>query len=150
MAPEDRLPLLKNSLRLLVEALKPEDTIGIVTYAGQATGTLEPTKLSEKAKILGAIDKLQAGGSTAGAAGLVEAYQMAEAGFDKKAINRVSLGTDGDFNVGITDVGQLKSFVERKRETGVFLSILGFGQGNYNDALMQTLAQNGNGTAAYI
>jgi Ca-activated chloride channel family protein len=150
MASEDRLPLLKNSLRLLVDTLKPEDTIGIVTYAGQASGTLEPTKVAEKAKILGAIDKLQAGGSTAGAAGLVEAYRMAEAGLDKKAINRVILGTDGDFNVGITDAGQLKSFVERKRETGVFLSILGFGQGNYNDALMQTLAQNGNGTAAYI
>jgi Ca-activated chloride channel family protein len=150
MAPEDRLPLLKNSLRLLVDTLKPDDTVGIVTYAGQASGTLEPTKVSEKGKILAAIDKLQAGGSTAGAAGLVEAYRMAEAGFEKKAINRVILGTDGDFNVGITDINELKSFVERKRETGVFLSILGFGRGNYNDALMQTLAQNGNGVAAYI
>jgi Ca-activated chloride channel family protein len=141
MAPEDRLPLLKNSLRLLVDTLKPDDTVGIVTYAGQASGTLEPTKVSEKGKILAAIDKLQAGGSTAGAAGLVEAYRMAEAGFEKKAINRVILGTDGDFNVGITDINELKSFVERKRETGVFLSILGFGRGNYNDALMQTLAR---------
>jgi Ca-activated chloride channel homolog len=150
MAPEDRLPLLKNSLRLLVDTLKADDTVGIVTYAGQASGTLEPTKVSEKGKILAAIDKLQAGGSTAGAAGLVEAYRMAEAGFEKKAVNRVILGTDGDFNVGITDHNELKSFVERKRDTGILLSILGFGRGNYNDALMQTLAQNGNGTAAYI
>ncbi|MEQ1670618.1 MAG: YfbK domain-containing protein, partial [Hyphomicrobium sp.] len=88
-------------------------------------------------------------GSTAGAAGISDAYRLAEAGFDKSAVNRVILATDGDFNVGITDQGALKSFIERKRQSGIFLSVLGVGQGNHNDALMQTLAQNGNGTAAY-
>lgn len=150
MQPADRLPLLKNSFKMLVETLKPEDTIGIVTYAGNASVALEPTKLAEKGKIIAAIDRLQAGGSTAGADGIAEAYRMAEAAYDKAAVNRIILGTDGDFNVGITDRQELKSFVERKRQNGIFLSILGVGQGNYNDALMQALAQNGNGTAAYI
>jgi Ca-activated chloride channel family protein len=150
MAPDDRLPLLKNSLRLLVDALKPDDTIGIVTYAGQAQAALEPTKASEKSKIIAAIDQLQAGGSTAGGSGIEMAYRMAEGSFDKAAVNRIILGTDGDFNVGIRDTGELKSYIERKRQSGIFLSILGFGRGNYNDALMQALAQNGNGTAAYI
>lgn len=150
MQPEDRLPLLKNSFKMLVETLKPDDTIGIVTYAGQTNVALEPTKVSDKSKILTAIDRLNAGGSTAGAGGITEAYRMAEAAFDKAAVNRIILGTDGDFNVGITNREELKSFIERKRQSGIFLSILGVGQGNYNDALMQTLAQNGNGTAAYI
>jgi Ca-activated chloride channel family protein len=150
MAPEDRLPLLKNAFRMLVDTLRPDDTVGIVTYAGQTHAALEPTKVAEKRKILEAIERLNAGGSTAGGAGIQEAYRMAEGAFDKTAVNRVILATDGDFNVGITDVGQLKSFIERKRETGVLLSVLGVGRGNYNDALMQALAQNGNGTAAYI
>ncbi len=149
MQPEDRLPLVKNAFRLLVDQLKPDDTVGIVTYASGSGIALEPTKVSDKGKILAAIDKLGAGGSTAGAAGIADAYRLAEAGFDKGAVNRVILATDGDFNVGITDQGELKGFVERKRQTGIFLSILGVGQGNHNDALMQTLAQNGNGTAAY-
>jgi Ca-activated chloride channel family protein len=135
---------------MLVDTLRPEDTIGIVTYAGQAHAVLEPTKVSEKAKIVAAIDELQAGGSTAGGSGIEIAYRMAEASFDKAAVNRIVLGTDGDFNVGIRDTEQLKSYIERKRRSGIFLSILGFGRGNYNDALMQALAQNGNGTAAYI
>jgi Ca-activated chloride channel family protein len=150
MAPEDRLPLLKNALRMLIDTLRPDDTVGIVTYAGQTHAALEPTKVVEKRKILEAIERLNAGGSTAGGAGVQEAYRMAEGAFDKAAVNRIILATDGDFNVGITDVGQLKSFVERKRQTGVYLSVLGVGRGNYNDALMQALAQNGNGTAAYI
>ncbi len=150
MAPEDRLPLLKNSFKLLVDTLKPEDTIGIVTYAGASSVALEPTKVSDKGKILAAIDRLQAGGSTAGAAGVADAYRLAESVYDKAAVNRIILGTDGDFNVGITNREELKSFIERKRENGIFLSILGVGRGNYNDALMQALAQNGNGTAAYI
>ena len=99
---------------------------------------------------MAAIDRLGAGGSTAGAAGISDAYRLAEAGFDKSAVNRVILATDGDFNVGITDQSELKSYIERKRQSGIFLSILGVGQGNHNDALMQTLAQNGNGTAAYV
>ena len=150
MTADDRLPLLKNSLRLLVDTLMPDDTIGIVTYAGQARGTLDPTKVSDKAKILAAIDELQAGGSTNGASGIQLAYDTAVASFVRGGVNRVILCTDGDFNVGITDRDELKSFIERKRATGIFLSVLGFGRGNYNDALMQALAQNGNGTAAYI
>ncbi|NOT70710.1 MAG: VWA domain-containing protein [Hyphomicrobium sp.] len=149
MAPADRLPLVKNAFRMLVEQLKPDDTMAIVTYASGSGIALEPTKISDKAKILRAIDQLGAGGSTAGAAGISDAYRLAEAGFDKSAVNRVILATDGDFNVGITDQGALKSFIERKRQSGIFLSVLGVGQGNHNDALMQTLAQNGNGTAAY-
>lgn len=150
MAPADRLPLLKNAFRMLLDTLQPEDTVGIVTYAGESSVALVPTKVSDKAKIAAAIERLQAGGSTAGAAGIVQAYQMAQAAFDKVAVNRVILATDGDFNVGITNQSELKGFIERKRQTGIFLSVLGVGHGNYNDALMQALAQNGNGVAAYI
>ena len=150
MGPEDRLPLVRNALRMLVSQLRPEDSIGIVTYAGNANALLPPTKLSERARILAAIEQLSAGGSTAGAAGLQQAYAMTEAGFDKSAVNRIVLATDGDFNVGITDRRELQSFIERKRDTGIYLSILGVGIGNHNDRLMQTLAQAGNGVAAYI
>ena len=149
MQPADRLPLVKNAFRMLVDELKPDDTVAIVTYASGSGICLEPTKVSDKAKIIAAIDRLGAGGSTAGAQGIQDAYRLAESNFDKAAVNRVILATDGDFNVGITDQDELKGFIERKRDKGIFLSILGVGQGNYNDALMQALAQNGNGTAAY-
>jgi Ca-activated chloride channel family protein len=139
-----------NSLKLLLDNLKPTDTVGIVVYAGAAGTVLEPTAISDKAKILAALDNLRAGGSTAGAEGIRQAYQLAESNFKKEAVNRVILATDGDFNVGITNREELKDFIERKRETGIFLSVFGFGQGNYNDHLMQQLAQNGNGVAAYI
>ena len=150
MAPDDRLPLLKNAFRMLIDTLRPDDTVGIVTYAGGTHAALEPTKVADKRKIFEVIERLYANGSTAGGAGIQEAYRMAEAIFDKTAVNRVILATDGDFNVGVTDVGELKSFVERKRETEIYLSVLAVGRGNYNDALMQALAQNGNGIAAYI
>jgi Ca-activated chloride channel family protein len=150
MRAADKLPLVINSMKLLLETLKPDDTVAIVVYAGAAGTVLEPTKLAEKHKILAALDRLQAGGSTAGAAGIRQAYALAEGSFDGKAVNRVILATDGDFNVGITNREELKGFVERKRKSGVFLSVLGFGQGNLNDHLMQTLAQNGNGVAAHI
>jgi Ca-activated chloride channel family protein len=150
MAPEDRLPLVKNALRMLVDELKPEDTVALVTYASGSGVALEPTRIAEKGKIVAAIDALGAGGSTAGAQGIQDAYRLAEANFDKAAVNRVILATDGDFNVGVTDQRELKGLIERKRDKGVFLSILGVGRGNYNDALMQALAQNGNGTAAYV
>lgn len=150
MDEPNKLPLLKNSMKLLLDSLQPEDTVAIVTYAGSAGTALEPTKVKDKAKILATIDTFNSGGSTAGAEGIRQAYELAERNFDKKGVNRVILATDGDFNVGITNPDELKSFVERKRETGIFLSVLGFGQGNYNDAMMQTLAQNGNGNAAYI
>ena len=150
MNAPDKLPLLRNAFKLLVSSLQPDDTVSIVTYAGSAGTVLEPTPIADRAKILSALDRLGAGGSTAGAEGIRQAYQLAEANMDKDGVNRVILATDGDFNVGITDTEELKSFVERKRETGISLSVLGFGRGNYNDELMQTLAQNGNGNAAYI
>ncbi|MGW8205384.1 MAG: vWA domain-containing protein [Hyphomicrobiaceae bacterium] len=150
MGSPDKLPLVKNSLKMLLDNLRPDDTVGLVTYASGSGIALEPTKVADKAKILSAIDALGAGGSTAGAAGIEDAYRLAESNFNRAAVNRVILATDGDFNVGLSDQNQLKSMIERKRQSGVFLSIIGVGQGNYNDALMQTLAQNGNGTAAYI
>jgi Ca-activated chloride channel family protein len=150
MASADKLPLVKNAFRLMLDQLQPDDTVGLVTYASGSGIALEPTKVSEKRKILRALDALGAGGSTAGAQGLSDAYRLAEEHFDKSGVNRIILATDGDFNVGISDQDELKGFIERKREAGIFLSILGVGEGNYNDALMQTLAQNGNGTAAYV
>ena len=150
MNAPNKLPLLRNSFKLLLQSLKPDDTISIVTYAGSAGVVLSPTKIADKNKILAALNNLRSGGSTAGAEGIRQAYQLAEQNLDKKGVNRVILATDGDFNVGIRNPEELKSYVERKRKTGVTLSILGFGHGNYNDELMQTLAQNGNGNAAYI
>lgn len=150
MDEPNKLPLLKSSMELLLSSLKPNDTVAIVVYAGAAGTVLEPTKVKEKTKILAALNNLQAGGSTAGAEGIALAYQLAEANFNPKGVNRIILGTDGDFNVGQTGDEALQDFVERKREKGIYLSVLGFGQGNYQDAMMQTLAQNGNGTAAYI
>ena len=150
MGASKRLPLVKRSLALLMSTLDERDRVAIVAYAGQAGTVLEPTAASDRQKILSAIEGLGAGGSTAGGEGLRQAYALAERNFDPSAVNRVMLATDGDFNVGITNQDELKGFVERKRETGIFLSVLGFGMGNYNDALMQALAQNGNGTAATI
>jgi len=150
MNAPNRLPLVKQSLALLVDQLEAKDRVAIVTYAGHAGTALEPTAASEKAKILGVIERLDAHGSTAGAEGIRQAYKLAEQNFDPDGVNRVILATDGDFNVGITDKNELKGFIERQRGKGIFLSILGFGMGNYNDALMQALAQNGNGAAAYI
>lgn len=150
MNQKDKLPLLKNAFRMLVSTLSDDDTVSIVTYAGRAGVVLEPTAVKDKSKIFAALENLRAGGSTAGAQGIEAAYALAESSFKKDGVNRVMLATDGDFNVGITDRDQLKAYVERKRETGIFLSVLGFGMGNYNDALMQDLAQNGNGVATYI
>jgi Ca-activated chloride channel family protein len=150
MDEPNKLPLLINSMKLLVDSLSADDTVSIVVYAGSAGTVLEPTKASEKAKIIAALENLFAGGSTAGAEGIRQAYQLARQSFDSNGVNRVILATDGDFNVGITDIDELQSFVEREREDGIFLSVLGFGMGNYNDALMQALAQDGNGAAAYV
>lgn len=150
MNAPDKLPLLRNSFKLLLSSLKPDDTVAIVTYAGSAGTVLEPTRVADRNKILSALDRLNAGGSTAGAEGIRQAYQLAERQIDSAGVNRVILATDGDFNVGISDTSELKSFIERKRASGVTLSVLGFGRGNYNDELMQALAQNGNGNAAYI
>jgi Ca-activated chloride channel family protein len=150
MQEPNKLPLVQQSLDLLLDQLDPRDTVAIVTYAGYAGTALEPTPVSQKQKIRAVIDGLGAGGSTAGAEGIRQAYALAEAKFDPNGVNRVILATDGDFNVGITNQEELKGYIERERGKGVFLSVLGFGMGNYNDALMQALAQNGNGAAAYI
>jgi Ca-activated chloride channel family protein len=150
MDEQDKLPLLRSAFRLLVGKLRPDDTVSIVTYAGAAGTVLEPTKASERDKILAAIDTLTPGGSTAGEAGIKEAYRLAERSFVEDGVNRVMLATDGDFNVGQSDDDELKRLIEEKRESGVFLSVFGFGRGNLNDQMMQTIAQNGNGTAAYI
>ena len=150
MSAPDKLPLLKQSVRLLIEQLDDNDTVSIVVYAGAAGAVLEPTPGSDRGRILAALEGLSAGGSTAGGEGLRLAYALAERNFDERAINRIILATDGDFNVGVTAGERLEDFVERKRETGIYLSVLGFGRGNYNDDLMQTIAQAGNGTAAYI
>jgi len=150
MNAPNRLPLVKQSLAMLLTQLDANDRVAIVTYAGNAGTALEPTAASDKSKILGVIERLEAAGSTAGAEGIRQAYALAEQSFDPNGVNRVILATDGDFNVGITNRDELKGFIERQRGKGIFLSILGFGMGNYNDALMQALAQNGNGAAAYI
>jgi Ca-activated chloride channel family protein len=150
MASPNRLPLVKQSLSLLLTQLDANDRVAIVTYAGNAGTALEPTSASEKSKIQRVIENMDAGGSTAGAEGIRQAYALAAQNFDPNAVNRVILATDGDFNVGITSQDELKGFIERQRDKGIFLSVLGFGMGNYNDAMMQALAQNGNGVAAYI
>ncbi|MBO0141622.1 VWA domain-containing protein [Agrobacterium sp. Ap1] len=150
MNAPDKLPLLKSAFRLLLGKLRPEDKVSIVTYAGSAGTVLEPTSSSERDTILNAIDTLQPGGSTAGAQGIEAAYDLARRAFIKDGVNRVMLATDGDFNVGASSDGDLKRLIEDRRRDGIYLSVLGFGEGNLNDSLMQTLAQNGNGTAAYI
>lgn len=150
MNAPDKLPLLQKSLSMLLKEMTARDRISIVVYAGSAGVVLEPTPGDQTAKITAALNNLSAGGSTAGGEGIRRAYELAEANMIKGGVNRVILASDGDFNVGITSPQQLEDFVARKRESGVTLTILGFGGGNYNDALMQTLAQAGNGNAAYI
>ncbi|MGH2830708.1 MAG: vWA domain-containing protein, partial [Actinomycetota bacterium] len=150
MASEDKLPLVKSSLKLLVNELGPRDSIALAVYAGASGVVLEPTPGNQKAKILAALDRLEAGGSTNGADGIKLAYAMAERARRSHGINRVLLATDGDFNVGIVDFEQLKDLVEEKRKSGVALSTLGFGTGNYNDHLMEQLADAGNGNYTYV
>ena len=150
MDEPDKLPLLKRAFRLLVEQLSDNDTISIVTYAGSAGVALEPTSASDKARILSALEDLWAGGATAGAEGIELAYELAEEAKVEGGVNRVILATDGDFNVGISDPQDLEDFIAQKRDSGVFLSVLGFGTGNLGDDTMQSLAQKGNGNASYI
>ncbi len=150
MNAPNKLPLLQQSFRMLIDQLNARDRVSIVVYAGAAGTVLEPTPGNEHQRILAALDNLRPGGSTAGAEGLRQAYALAEQNFNRNSVNRVIIGTDGDFNVGINDPEQLQDFIENKRETGIYLSVFGFGGGNYNDALMQRLAQNGNGVAVYI
>lgn len=150
MNSEDKLPLLKSGLRLLVEQMREEDNIAIVVYAGAAGLVLSPTSGSDKKTILEALDKLSAGGSTAGGAGIALAYKTAKDNFMKHGNNRVILATDGDFNVGVSSEGDLVRIIEKERESGVYLTVLGFGTGNYKDNKMEQLADKGNGNYAYV
>jgi Ca-activated chloride channel family protein len=150
MDQSNKLPLLKSSLKVLLDQLKPQDKVGIVVYAGNAGTVLEPTSAAEKETINKALDKLQAGGSTAGGAGIELAYKLAQENFIKGGNNRVVLATDGDFNVGISSEKDLETLIEEKRKTGIFLTCLGYGMGNYKDNRLETLADKGNGNYAYI
>jgi Ca-activated chloride channel family protein len=150
MNQPNKLPLVKSSMRMLVEKLGENDHVTIVTYAGTSGLVLPPTSGMNKKQILSAIQELKPGGSTNGAGGITLAYEQAESGFIKGGANRVILATDGDFNVGVTDQGQLTRLIEQKAKTGVFLSVLGFGMGNLKDSTMEKLADKGNGNYAYI
>jgi Ca-activated chloride channel family protein len=150
MAPNERLPLIKSALGMFVDTLRPDDRLAIVTYAGTSGVALPSTPMRQREVIRRAIDSLQAGGSTNGASGLVMAYRVAREAFIPGGVNRVILATDGDFNVGVTSHGDLLRLIERERESGVFLSVLGVGSGNLKDATMEMLANRGNGHYAYL
>jgi len=150
MQDADKLPLLKNAFRLLTKQLDSRDSVALVVYAGATGIVLQPTAGDQKATILSALDQLTAGGRTNGAAGINLAYQMAEQAFVESGINRVILATDGDFNVGTVNFEALIDMVEERRKNGISLTTLGFGTGNYNDHLMEQLADEGNGNYAYI
>lgn len=150
MDESNKLPLLKSSLKVLLNRLRPQDKVGIVVYAGNAGMVLAPTSAAEKETITNALDHLQAGGSTAGGAGIELAYKLAKENFIKGGNNRVVLATDGDFNVGVSCEKDLGTLIEEKRKTGIFLTCLGYGMGNYKDNRLETLADKGNGNYAYI
>ncbi|MCG8432791.1 MAG: VWA domain-containing protein [Gammaproteobacteria bacterium] len=150
MNSSDKLGLLKQSLKLLTRQLDAEDSISMVVYAGASGVVLQPTAGNRKGEIIAALEQLTAGGSTNGAAGINLAYTMAEQAYRKGAINRVILATDGDFNVGTVNFDQLVDLIEQKRQSGITLTTLGFGTGNYNDHLMEQLADAGNGNYSYI
>lgn len=150
MSAPNKLPLLKSAFKLLVNELRPQDKVSIVVYAGAAGLVLEPTDGNDKKKIMEALDKLQAGGSTAGGAGIELAYRAAKENFVEGGNNRVVLATDGDFNVGASSNASMERLIEEKRDEGVFLTVLGFGMGNYKDSKMEILADKGNGNYAYI
>ena len=150
MNDPNKLPLLKTSFKMLVEQLRPQDHVAIVVYAGAAGLVLEPTPGSEKKTIFDAIDRLEAGGSTAGGAGINLAYAVAKEHFMNNGNNRIILATDGDFNVGESSNASMERLIEQKRKDGIFLTVLGFGMGNYKDSKMEILADKGNGNYAYI
>lgn len=150
MSAPDKLPLLKTSLTMLTKQLDENDSVAIVVYAGAAGVVLPATAGNERLAITTALNQLEAGGSTNGAQGIELAYQIAQKNFKEEGVNRVILATDGDFNVGIHSIDKLKALIAKKRETGIALTTLGFGQGNYNDGLMEQLANVGNGQHAYI
>lgn len=150
MYPPNKLPLVKRALKVLAEQLRPQDKVAIVVYAGAAGVALPATSGSEKVKILEALEELQAGGSTAGGEGIKLAYRIAGEQRSEHSNNRVILATDGDFNVGASSDGELVKLIEKEREQGVYLSVLGFGMGNYKDNKLELLADKGNGNYAYI
>ncbi|UKM63758.1 von Willebrand factor type A domain-containing protein [Flavobacteriaceae bacterium GSB9] len=150
MSSQNKLPLLKKAFKLLVNQLREKDKVSIVVYAGAAGVVLKPTSGMHKQKINNALDRLNSGGSTAGGAGIKLAYKLAEENYKKHGNNRVILATDGDFNVGASSDSAMEKLIERKRKSGVFLSVLGFGYGNYKDSKLETLADKGNGNHAYI
>lgn len=150
MNAPDKLPLLKEGLRIMVNQLKPQDRVAIAVYAGSSGLVLPSTPVSEKGEILAALDNLEAGGSTNGGQGIQLAYTVAANNFISGGNNRVILATDGDFNVGLTGDDALVKLIEQKRESGIFLSVLGFGTGNLNDSMMEKLSNKGNGNYAYI
>ncbi len=150
MGQANKLPLLKSAFAMLIDKLRPEDKVAMVVYAGAAGEVLPSTSASEKEKILDAFDNLNAGGSTAGGAGIKLAYKIAKKNFIENGNNRVILATDGDFNVGASSDKAMEELIEEQRDGGVFLTVLGFGMGNYKDAKMEILADKGNGNYAYI
>ena len=150
MNAPNKLPLLKSAFNLLVEQLREQDKVSIVVYAGAAGIVLKPTAGNNKEEILGALNKLQAGGSTAGGQGIMLAYNMARKNFVRGGNNRIVLATDGDFNIGVSSNAEMERLIEKERESGVFLTVLGFGMGNYKDSKMEILADKGNGNYAYI
>ncbi len=150
MNQPNKLPLLKQSLRLLVNKLRPDDRVAIAVYAGSSGLVLPSTSAAQQAAIIDALDNLRAGGSTNGALGIHLAYDIAKANFIPGGVNRVILATDGDFNVGTTSEGELVRLIEEKAQSGVFLSVLGFGMGNLKDGTLESLADKGNGNYAYI
>ncbi|MEM0992988.1 MAG: VWA domain-containing protein [Bacteroidota bacterium] len=150
MSDYNKLPLLKKAFKLLVQQLRAKDRVAIVVYAGASGVVLPSTKGNDKRRIFEALDRLKAGGGTAGAAGIQLAYQLAESHLMPGGNNRVILATDGDFNIGMSSNDQMKSLIESKRDQGIFLSVLGFGMGNYKDSKMEILADHGNGNYAYI
>ncbi|UGA56638.1 vWA domain-containing protein [Vibrio sp. VB16] len=150
MNEANKLPLLVQSLSMLVKELNEKDTVSLVTYAGHSSVVLEPTKGNEKETITNALKSLSAGGGTYGESGIIMAYQQARSNFIKEGVNRVILATDGDFNVGIASIDALKEMIANERDKGVSLTTLGFGRGNYNDAMMEQLANIGDGNHAYI
>ncbi|MFA7492652.1 MAG: von Willebrand factor type A domain-containing protein, partial [Proteiniphilum sp.] len=150
MYDANKLPLVKSSMKLLVNNLRPQDRVAIVTYAGAAGEALPSTSGADKQKIIDALESLYARGSTAGGEGIQLAYKIAEKNFMKEGNNRVILCTDGDFNVGVSSNEGLETLIESKRKSGIFLTVLGYGMGNYKDSKLQTLAEKGNGNHAYI
>ncbi len=150
MGSPDKLDLAQRSMNLIIDRLRPQDTVAVTYYAEGAGTRLAPTSGDQKLKLRCAVASLYASGGTAGATGMTNAYRQAEANFSRNRVNRILMFTDGDFNVGVTDDMRLEDYVAAKRETGIYLSVYGYGRGNYQDARMQTIAQAGNGTAGYV